>query len=191
MKNQDYFKYLSSISLRAKVYRKLFLYPIINAMLNGRLLDVGCGVGHMMAFRPNSVGVDVNEFNVNYCQARGLAVHHMPFDILPYKDASFDSILLDNVLEHVADPAPLLKEIKRVLRTDGQVVIGVPGLRGYITDSDHKIFYDEARLEDLAGQTGFVVSITKHLPLGRSVLISQLLRQYCIYTQWKIKVVDT
>ena len=187
MKNQVYFQYLSRISLLGRVYRQLFLYPMINSLLKGRLLDVGCGIGQMIAFRPNSVGVDVNEFNVNYCQSRGLEVYQMAFDILPFEDASFDSILLDNVLEHIADPLPLLIEMKRVLKKDGHVVIGVPGLRGYISDADHRIFYDEARLEDLADQLGFEVCITTYTPLWQSVLLSQLMRQYCLYTQWKLK----
>ena len=190
MKNQDYFQYFKSISLRTMFYRKLYLYPIINNLVKGRLLDVGCGLGNMISYRPNSVGADVNEFNVNYCKARGLNVHQMSFDALPFEDTSFDSILLDNVLEHILYPTLLLNEIKRVLKTDGHIVIGVPGLRGYISDPDHKFFYDEARLEDLANLMGFEVSLMTHVPLWKSVLISQLLRQYCIYTQWKIKVVD-
>ena len=188
MKHQDYFQYLSRISLVGKAYRKFFLYPKINALLKGRLLDVGCGVGQMIAFRPDSVGVDINEFNVNYCKKNGLEVYEMAFDLLPFAEASFDSILLDNVLEHIANPVPLIKEIKRVLRLDGLVVIGVPGLRGYLSDTDHRVFYDEAKLDDLADQMGFDVSFITYTPLWKSVFISHHLRQYCLYTQWKLKV---
>jgi SAM-dependent methyltransferase len=186
-KNQKYFEYLKRRGFLGKIYRRFLLYPKISRLLKGRLLDVGCGIGDMLAFRPNSVGVDVNKLNIDFCLRRGLEVRPMPFDVLPFEDQSFDSILLDNVLEHIIDPYPLLKEIKRVMRSDGVLVIGVPGLRGQLCDDDHKVYYDEASLISLAEMMGFEIDCSLYMPLVKSALLSQLLKQYCVYTQWKLR----
>jgi SAM-dependent methyltransferase len=65
-------------------------------------------------------------------------------DVLPFADASFDSVLLDNVLEHIEAPTLLLGEVRRVLVPGGRFLVGVPGQRGWESDPDHKVMYDEA-----------------------------------------------
>jgi SAM-dependent methyltransferase len=104
---------------------------------------------------------------------------------IPFKDRSFDSVLLDNVLEHIDSPALLFKEIKRVLKPDGILLIGVPGTKGFESDSDHKIFYDEIKLNTLAEKFKFSVNYLFYTPFFRSIFLSKRLKQYCIYTEWK------
>ena len=111
----------------------------------------------------------------------------MSVDKLPFEDSSYDSILLDNVLEHISDPLPLFREIQRVIRPNGFLLIGVPGLRGQDSDSDHKVYYDESRLISLANQLGFKVNSIMHTPLWKSALLSRTFKQYCIYSQWQIR----
>jgi len=188
--NQEYFEYLKKRSLTGRIYRDFFLYPRVSRLLKGRVLDVGCGIGDMVKYRPGCVGVDVNELNVDFCRRRGLEAYLMPFDQLPFDTASFDSLLLDNVLEHLSDPVPLLNEIKRVMRPDGFLVIAVPGLYGQICDSDHKVYYNEASLTELAGKQGFTIEKFLYTPLFRSTLLSQTLKQYCIYSRWLLKAQD-
>jgi SAM-dependent methyltransferase len=183
---QDYSTYLRSRSSLGKLYRERWLYPRLCRLLKGATLDVGCGIGDMLAFRPEAVGVDINEHNVSYCRQHGLDAHLMPIDELPFAEATFDSVLLDNVLEHIADPSPLLKEIRRVLRKGGHVVIGVPGLRGQAADLDHKVFYDEESLRRLASRHGFKVEQFMYVPLWRSMFLSRRLRQYCVFVQWAL-----
>ena len=181
---EQYFNYLKQRSVLGSIYRKYFLYPKLNHYLKGEMLDIGCGIGDMLAYRAHSIGVDVNEFNVEFCKLRGFDVYQMPVNKLPFQGERFDSILLDNVLEHIEDPLPLLIEIKRVMRTNGVLLIGVPGVKGYASDSDHKVFYDESKLTALATKAGFGVKVSLHAPLWKSHLFSTILKQYCIYTLW-------
>jgi SAM-dependent methyltransferase len=186
-KNQQYFEYLQSRSFTGGIYRKYFLYPRLNRYLKGQMLDVGCGIGDMLAFRPNSIGVDINQLDVEFCKQRGCEAYEMPVDKLPFEDGSFDSVLLDNVLEHLADPDPLLTEIKRVMRKDAVLLIGVPGVKGQSADPDHKVFYNEVSLNTLAVRLGFNVNVMLHSPLWKSDFLSKAVRQYCVYSQWSLK----
>ncbi len=186
LNNQDqyYFQYLQKRSALGSFYRRFWLYPQLSSHLKGCTLDIGCGLGDMLNFRANTIGVDINPLNVNYCKGLGLDARLMEIDVLPFLDASFESVLLDNVLEHLADPSSLLREIHRVLKSLGCLLIGVPGVLGMHSDQDHKVFYTEERLGMLATQMGFNVSKTFYTPLWRSSFLSHHIRQYCIYTVW-------
>lgn len=177
----DYFEYLQTRSRLGAFYRRHVLYPRICKRLKGRALDVGCGIGDMLVFRADTQGVDVNPHTVAYCRERGLNALHMEVDRLPQESGSFDSALLDNVLEHLASPHALLREIHRVLRTSGVLVVGVPGRKGWDSDADHKVFYDENSLTTTVSAVGFSRIETFHAPFIRSARLSRTLRQYCIY----------
>ena len=45
---------------------------------------------------------------------------------LPFEDNTFDEIVMIHVLEHLPHPLPILKEIYRVCKTDGKILIEVP-----------------------------------------------------------------
>lgn len=101
-------------------------------------------------------------------------------DVLPFGDASFDSVILDNVLEHIVNPKALLGEVHRVLRSSGNFVVGVPGTRGYASDDDHKVFYDEAGLIACMTGAGLSTKRVHHTPV-RSNWLDHNMRQYCLY----------
>ena len=56
----------------------------------------------------------------------GDPVHHVGQDCLPFADGQFDCIVSIDVLEHLADDQPFLKELGRVLRPGGQAIMTVP-----------------------------------------------------------------
>jgi SAM-dependent methyltransferase len=178
--HESYFEYLKTRSLTGLFYRRLYLYPKLCRHLDGRVLDVGCGLGDMLTFRPNTVGVDINSRVVEWCKAKGLDAKLMQPDALPFQSGTFSSIVLDNVLEHLLAPGPLLSEIHRVLTTGGRLVVGVPGRRGYDADTDHKVFYNEIFLTKKLAEYDFVCQKMLHMPL-RCPWLSHYLPQYCIY----------
>ncbi len=178
----NYHKYLLKKSWRGDLYRKFALYPAISKRLVGKALDVGCGIGNFLAFRPNTVGIDVNEYNVNYCKERGFPESYLVGEEpWPFQDSTFDSAILDNVLEHLTEPLPLLNQIKKVLRKNGRLVIGVPGPAGFAYDSDHKIFYSDESLETLMNSIGFKRVESFHMPV-RSKFLENKMRQYCYFS---------
>jgi ubiquinone/menaquinone biosynthesis C-methylase UbiE len=185
LNDEQYSAYLAKRSRLGSVYRNLVLYPKLCRYLKGDVLDIGCGIGDMLQYRPHTIGVDINPFNIAICDKRGLDARVMQIDILPFQDQSFDCALLDNVLEHIQKPENLLKEVYRVLRPRGKLLVGVPGIKGQQSDPDHKIFYDENTLILLARRHQFLVTEQFHMPLFKSSWLSKSLSQYCVYSVWK------
>jgi len=96
----------------------------------GRVLDVGCGVGQVVARLKEAGfeahGVDISEPNIT--RARQISEHCRLYDgkKLPYPDAYFASAGALNVLEHVAEPEAFVAELVRVIEPGGKVVLSSP-----------------------------------------------------------------
>ena len=100
------------------------------------VLDYGCGMGfYLLAMgrlrRVQLVGIDGDRRRLG--QARAARV---PGDVLlgdgqrlPFADATFDSVLASEVIEHLPDDTAGLREIWRVLRPGGKLAISVPHAR--------------------------------------------------------------
>ncbi|MGB2958033.1 MAG: class I SAM-dependent methyltransferase [Bacteroidota bacterium] len=92
---------------------------------HGTLLDVGCGnkpyAGVFLEHVEQYIGADVHQNSHNSVDTI--------IDIsgrLPFEDASFDTVLSTQVLEHVENPGVHLREFARVLRAGGILVLTVP-----------------------------------------------------------------
>jgi ubiquinone/menaquinone biosynthesis C-methylase UbiE len=92
-----------------------------------RMLDVGCGVGNyhgVLAAKVGSlVGVDVSSASMAVARERFPSVAYAAFDgaQLPFREASFEVVIMICVLHHVPPPhrSGLVREIRRVLRPGG------------------------------------------------------------------------
>ena len=109
----------------------------------------------------------------------------MKKDKLPFNDDIFNTIILDNVIEHLSDPEKLIIEIIRVTRNNSNLIIGVPGLKGYERDSDHRVFYTRQKLEKLFKKYDCELKKTLHFPF-RFPLLSKYLSLYSIFCIFKV-----
>jgi SAM-dependent methyltransferase len=95
-----------------------------------RILDVGCGLGmYVEKFRRYSqdvFGVDVDPEKVEKASIRLPNISLAPAEDLPFKDRSFDVVLLHEVIEHVVDDRRAIREANRVLDVGGYLVIYAP-----------------------------------------------------------------
>ena len=97
---------------------------------NGRLLDVGCGNGRFLrAMRTlgwTVQGVEFSEDGVRVCRKSNLAVHHGDLVSAAFPDDHFDVITVRHVIEHLPDPASFVRELARVLKPGGQLILETP-----------------------------------------------------------------
>jgi ubiquinone/menaquinone biosynthesis C-methylase UbiE len=100
------------------------------------VLDCGCGMGFYLktieALRSVQLtGVDSDASRLRMAEDYGVHANLVQGDAsgLPFADASFDRVLMSEVLEHVPDDLGVLREIQRVLRPGGILAISVPHAR--------------------------------------------------------------
>jgi SAM-dependent methyltransferase len=94
------------------------------------VLDVGCGVGmYTAAFRrrtPRVFGIELDHPCALEAKGRAAGVAQARGERLPFPDASFDLVFSHEVLEHTDDDGAAVKEMMRVTRPAGRIVIFVP-----------------------------------------------------------------
>jgi len=96
-----------------------------------KILDIGCGTGALIKELQQEgkevFGVDMSKTALNFCSAQGVKnLFQAQVTQLPFVEKSFDTILMLDVLEHVEDENKAMTEIKRVLRSNGVIIIFVP-----------------------------------------------------------------
>ena len=110
------------------VVGELLLREILQARsyIKGHLLDIGCGTRpYAPIYDPlveMSVGTEVT-YSPHGLQNADVIC---PAERLPFTDASFDTVLCTEVLEHTRDPFAVLLEIRRVLKPGGYLLLSVP-----------------------------------------------------------------
>ena len=134
----------------------LYLLPILRreteadvrflqAVPNGRLLDVGCGAGewlvsmHELGWQVE--GVDFDCQAVEAARQSGVPAKCGSLQHQAFLDNSFDAITLNHVIEHVPDPAETVAECARILKPGGKLVLLTPNS----TSLSHRIFKENWR----------------------------------------------
>jgi len=152
------------------------------------VLDVGCGDGSRYGealVRGGIVlhGIDVSQVAVDEARTRGVqAVRGGLEERLPFDDGRFDAAICLEVLEHLVDPEFAAREIHRILRPGGSVLVSVPNVahwrsraelallgrfdpkgspvtaRRYPWRDPHLRFFTSRSLADMLRDVGFTVS---------------------------------
>jgi SAM-dependent methyltransferase len=135
-----------------------------------RILDVGCGTGAnllMLSQYGDAEGVDVSEDALAFCRERGLEkVKLGAAEKLPYDDGTFDLVTALDVIEHLDNDLAGLREMRRVLRPGGRVLLFVPtfmflwGLQDDV--SNHRRRYRLPELRRVLEQAGFEIERTTY-----------------------------
>jgi len=148
------------------------------ASASGTVLDVGCGTAPYRAFfaHTNYIGVEVAAASKYGSAKRGADLLY-DGSSLPIADESVDYILCNQVLEHVFEPGLFLRELLRVLRPGGQLLMTVP----FVWD-EHEQPYDFARyssfgLAYLTHSAGFEM-VASRRTLADASLFAQLWLAY-------------
>jgi SAM-dependent methyltransferase len=127
-------------------YKKIllwFFYLAYRSRLNiipysgeGKILDIGCGNGrYLTAMKKQgwqTYGIEINSKASKYAREE-LHLDVSTGDLLncKYQDKFFDVITMWHSLEHLYEPILTLKEVKRILKDDGLLVIAVPNIASF------------------------------------------------------------
>ncbi len=101
-----------------------------------KILDVGCGDGVLLSFIEKKLnsrsselyGVDLSHKAISAAQNKIKNGHFYKSSVykLPFQENTFDVIVSTDVIEHVSRPKKMLKEIKKVAKENGNIIIGTP-----------------------------------------------------------------
>lgn len=105
-----------------------------NGPQSGRVLEVGCGLGHLLGFlssRYQVYGGDVNEWALEQARQNVPAGHFHQLDaqdLSIFPDAHFNILIAKHVVEHLPEPEKAVAEMGRVLSPGGLLILGTPNL---------------------------------------------------------------
>lgn len=99
------------------------------------ILDIGCHDGTFLSLikkrNNNFYGLDASDWAVSQSKKKDFDVRQFFFDDktrLPFEDDFFDLIVAGEIIEHIYDTDFFLEEIRRVLKTNGKLLISTPNI---------------------------------------------------------------
>lgn len=125
---------------RSKICHNLITDLITSKTETGvktRILDIGCGDGSfIIKFKKHceTFGVDISQNAVKIAKEAGINAYEIDVssERLPFQDEYFDIIYMGDVIEHLTNPDFVIKEVARVTKTNGFLVLSTPNLASWI-----------------------------------------------------------
>lgn len=163
-------------------------------ILPGDLLDVGAGNGKLKEILPDTTNYIGLDYPVTVAKGyTGVISVYGDGMALPFKDGSFDTVAMLDVLEHIPDAAKAFQESARVLRPGGELIIKVPFLYP-LHDRPHDFHrwtsHGLRRLAELQGmrvkycgyfgEPGESLALIANLGLCTGILTAMEKRKYCV-----------
>ena len=183
-------KYPSNRKIKAKLREARRLINSVERIVKGKndleLLDIGCGFGYLLKAGMNRgwkvTGIEVAGWMVEYARRKfEVKAEVEKFPGTMFEPDSFEVITLLEVLEHLPDPTLGLKEIYKILKEDGYLIIRVPNVesfparkdkinwRGFVLP-DHLYFFSFDTLKKICEKCGFVYYRSILNPPWRDIL---------------------
>lgn len=170
--NSLFKKLLHIVLIRQKLlYAKCIKREFFNCEL---ILDVGCGAGIFINYCKYhgkfAVGVDVDRKQLFLAANRDRGFYVLAdAHYLPLRDSSADGAFFSHVIEHLNDPFPVLKEIRRVLKNRGVLIVITPTEHRHFYTPGHVRAYTKKSLSETLVRAGFLNVYTVY---GHSFLLN-------------------
>jgi len=163
----------------------------------GRLLDIGCAFGFLLdeARRRGwqTAGVELSEFASSYARTEGgLDVCSKTLRDARYPGVHFDAVVMDDVIEHFGDPEAELREVWRVLKPGGVLLIHTPNVASpwyrlmrkhwvHLKPGEHLYYFSPSTLSRLLEKAGF--RVVRALPCGKTTHVEYIVGRIEYYNR--------
>lgn len=97
-----------------------------------RLLELGCGLGHLLGLLTDDfacVGVDIAPYSIEQLRRHAPRAEGRVMsadDLSPFRDGEFSAVVALHLVEHLPDPAGALRQVNRITRTGGLLLLATP-----------------------------------------------------------------
>ena len=144
------------------------------------LLDIGCAGGFFLEVARNKEwivkGIEISDYAAQFARNE-LKLKNVKTGELRdghYKNNEFDVITMFDVIEHILEPIAEMKEISRIMKTGGILVMDTPNIESdtackqgenfWLLKADHLIYFSPETMTKLLTESGFtVIEISKRL----------------------------
>lgn len=188
----------SLIKSRIKIFRNkrkalFFKNPwYIDLPFGTNVLDIGCGTGELLLrlkeLGCNAYGIDIDEMTSKYLREI-MNLNVMTCDIdngTLFQSDFFDAAIMSHSLEHVYYPIDVLKEVRRILKPNATLIIGVPNIDSCISkitrenwgDLDiprHLFHFTPSTISTLLNTVGFSIEKIYHELRVRRISLERLI----------------
>jgi len=154
---------------------------------SGVLVDLGCGNAPLAGMYRHRVSKYVWADWPNSPHR----IYHLDIEVdlnelLPFEDASFDTVLLSDVLEHIALPDQLIAEVSRTMKINGVAIIGVPFMYCIHEQPNDHHRYTRFKLQDFAVRNGLEILELSEYAGGIDVLQDTLTKilSFSPFSKW-------
>ena len=115
----------------------------------GTGIEIGTGTGRFSAAFGITIGIEPSKTMAEIAKTRGITIYDTKAEELPFNNNSFDFVLMVTTICFLEDPLQALREIRRILRPTGKIIIGMldkDSLLGkeYEHKKQHSKFYQYA-----------------------------------------------
>ncbi len=144
---------------RRSLDAKISSYAKLGLARGDAVLDIGCGTGddvrrmaEIVGSTGRAVGLDSSEVMVAQARARSEGTN-LPAEFvqgsayeLPFENDSFDACRCERVLQHLDEPLAAIREMMRVVRPGGRVLLLDPDFGSGVLDTSHPEIHERMRL---------------------------------------------
>jgi SAM-dependent methyltransferase len=139
---------------------------------NPLIVDAGCGTGAVLqrlvngfdgSISPqNAIGFDLSDEALRFCAERGLGdrVSRGSITEMPFADNTFDILVSFDVISNLPEPTPGFKEVARVVKHGGMLVLNLPAYQFLYSEHDLAVRtlrrFDKKEVRSLLAQNGLM-----------------------------------
>ncbi len=118
--------FYSLIPIQKYWQRKRYKLVLSFSKRSEKILDIGCGSSKILEAFPQAIGMDIAFNKLRYRRRLINSLVNADIFSIPFRSNSFDEVFCIEVIEHVKQSEVIFKELNRVLKNGGLLILGTP-----------------------------------------------------------------